>query len=232
MSSITTATETRSGWVDPETASPGTAGGSVNDLHTVVIARKIRLGREADYERWVGKVATALHGTPGYDGMTAISSPDPQGTVRTLLIRFRSADALYAWEGSAMRRSLEKEGNLFSAAYYREAPGLEAFFSVPRMSSGPALWKMCLLTTPTVFVLFNATLFAVLRVVPSAKDWPNGIRMALVIAIVVVLLTYVCLPFLSKIFAPWLFSRATPPTIRTVAPTSPGGGPGGSVTKV
>jgi hypothetical protein len=106
-------------------------------------------------------------------GQGGKSQPIP--TVRTLLIRFRSADALAAWEASAVRRSLEREGNLFSAAYYREPRGLEAFFSVPRMSSVPSLWKMCLVTTPTVFVLFNATPFAVLRVVPSAKAGPRKV---------------------------------------------------------
>ena len=180
--------------------------------HTAVIARKIKRGHEPDYELWLAKVAAALHGADGYDGMTSLSSPDPLGSVRTLLIRFLSAEALSQWEKSALRHNLAEEGNRFSTAYYQTAPGVETFFSVPGSSSVPPRWKMCLLTIPTVYFLLNGLLFILLRLIPSMKDWPTGVRMVPVISIMTVLLTYVCLPALSRAFAPWLFSRA-PQTI-------------------
>jgi uncharacterized protein len=189
--------------------------------HTLLVAGKIKRGRESDYERWVGKFVTALHDTPGYDGMTAISSHDPQGSVGTLLIRFRSAEALCEWKDSPVRHRLIEEGDQFSASYYYAEAGQEVSFSMPRMSAAPSRWKMCFLTIPTVYLLFNITLFAFVSLVPSAKEWSPAIRMAPVIPIVVVLHTYVCLPSLSRIFASWLFSDATPLKRRTVAPTSP-----------
>jgi hypothetical protein len=182
----------------------------MNGVHTLVVAGKIKRGRESDYERWVGKLVTALHDNPGYDGMTAISSPDPQGSAATLLIRFRSAQALSTWEDSPVWHSLIEEGDKSSASYYHAGAGQEVFFSMPGMSAAPSRWKMCLLTIPTAYVLFNITLFAFVRLVPSAKEWSPAIRMVPVIPIVVVLLTYVCLPPLSRIFASWLFSDATP----------------------
>ena len=69
-----------------------------------------------------------------------------------------------------------------------------------------------MLTIPAVYLLFNVTLVALSSLVPSAKEWSPAIRMAPVIPVVVVLLTYVCLPILSRIFASWLFSDATPVT--------------------
>jgi hypothetical protein len=63
-------------------------------------------------------VVTALHDASGYDGMTAISSPDPQGRVGTLLIRFRSTEALSDWDDSPVRHSLI-EGDQFSATAKR-----------------------------------------------------------------------------------------------------------------
>jgi len=193
----------------------------MNGVHTLVVAGKIKRGRESDYERWVGKLVTALHDTPGYDGMTAISSPDPQGSVGTLLIRFCSAEDLSEWEDSPVWRSLIGEGDQFSARYYHAGAGQELSFPMPGMSAAPSRWKMCLLTIPTVYLLFNITLFALVRLVPAAKEWSPAIRMAPVIPIVVVLLTYVCLPPLSRIFASWLFSDATPLRRRTVASTIP-----------
>jgi antibiotic biosynthesis monooxygenase (ABM) superfamily enzyme len=67
----------------------------MNGVHTLVVAGKIKRGRASDYERWVSKLVTALQDTPGYDGMTAIWSPDPQGSVGTLLIRFCSAEKIF-----------------------------------------------------------------------------------------------------------------------------------------
>lgn len=193
----------------------------MNDVHTLVVTGKSKRGRESNYERWVDKLVTALHDTPGYDGMTAVSSPDPQGSVRTLLIRFRSAESLSEWEDSPMRHNLIGEGDQFFASYYHAGAGQEVLFSMPGIPSAPSRWKMCVLTIPTVYLLFNITLLALVRLVPSANEWSPAIRMAPVIPIVVVLLTYLCLPPLSRIFASWLFSDATPSRSRPVAPTIP-----------
>jgi antibiotic biosynthesis monooxygenase (ABM) superfamily enzyme len=65
---------------------------------------------------------------------------------------------------------------------------------------------MCLLTIPTVYLLLTGTLVALLRLVPSAKEWPIPVRTLVVVPVVVVLFTYVCLPPLSRAVAPWLFS--------------------------
>lgn len=189
----------------------------MKDVHTAVVARKIKRGREGEYDQWLSRVAKALHGAAGYDGMTAISSPDQQGTVRTLLIRFVSAEALSNWEQSTIRHLLAEDGNRFSTAYYQTAPGVETFFSIPGTAPGPPRWKMCVLTIPTVYALINVVLFLVL-LVPGLAQWPASLRMIPVICIMTLLLTYVCLPALSKLFAPWLFSRLAPSTTQTFEP--------------
>lgn len=187
-------------------------------IHTAVVARKIKRGCEREYDQWLAKVAAALHRADGYDGMTAISSPDPQGSVRSLLIRFQSAGALSAWEESTIRHQLAAEGNRFSTAYYQTAPGVEAFFSVPGSLPGPPRWKMCILTIPAVYLLLNVVLFILLHLIPGLADWPVQVRMIPVTCIMTVLLTYVCLPTISKLFAPWLFARATPSTTQRFEP--------------
>lgn len=189
----------------------------MNDVHTALVARKIKRGRELDYGQWLAKVATALHSAPGYDGMTAISSPDPQGSVRTLLIRFVSAKTLSDWEQSTTRLLLAEEGNRFSTAYYQTAPGLEHFFSVPGSAPAPPRWKMCALTIPVVYLLINIML-SLLLLIPGFDQWPATVRMIPVICMMTVLLTYVFLPALSKLFAPWLFSSAAQSRKQTFEP--------------
>jgi uncharacterized protein len=189
----------------------------MNDGHTAVVARKINRGCEPEYEKWLARLASALHSAPGYDGMTAISSPDPQGSVKTLLVRFVSAKALSDWEQSTIRHRLAEDGNHFSKAYYQTAPGLDTFFSVPGSTflSAPPRWKMCVLTIPTVYLLINVVLFLFL-LVPEMAEWPAQVRMIPLVCIMTLLLTYVALPGLSKLFAPWLFSRA-PSVTKTFA---------------
>ena len=187
-------------------------------VHTAVVARKIKRGREREYEQWLSSVAKALRSAPEYDGMTVISSPDPQGTVRTILIRFRSVDALSVWEHSTARRHLAEQGNRFSTAYYQTAPGVETFFAIPGSRPGPPRWKMCILTVPAVYLLLSLVLFLLGRLFTGFKDWPVQVRMIPVTCIMTVLLTYVCLPILSRLFAPWLFSSSTSSVTHTFEP--------------
>jgi antibiotic biosynthesis monooxygenase (ABM) superfamily enzyme len=182
-------------------------------VHTAVITRKLKPGRERDYDAWLAHVAATLREVEGYDGMTALSSPASQDSVRTLLVRFQSSETLSHWEQSPVRQSLADEGNRFSTYYYQTAPGVETFFALPGSASVPPRWKMCLLTIPTVYLLLNVLLFVLLHLIPGMKNWPNAVRMVPVICVMTLLLTYVCLPALSKVFAPWLFSRST--TTRT-----------------
>ncbi len=189
-------------------------------VHTAVVARRIKRGREREYEEWLAKVATALHGAAGYDGMTALASPDAQGSVRTLLIRFKSAAELSNWENSKVRQSLAEEGNRFSTAYYQTAPGVETFFAVPASTTAPPRWKMCLLTIPVVYLLVNGVLIVLAHLLPSMRAWPPEARMLPVIPIMTVLLTYVALPAMSKMFAPWLFSPPSAPARQNFEPSN------------
>jgi uncharacterized protein len=179
-------------------------------VHTAAVARRIGKGRESDFEEWLAKVVAALRGVAGYDGMNVVTSPDARGTVKTLLIRFQSAEALRNWERAPLRHGLAAEADRFSSYEYHTAPGLETFFAVPGTVAmpGPLRWKMCVLTIPTAYALVNGVLYLLSYLIPGMARWPPALRLLPVISIMTVLLTYVCLPALSKCFAPWLFSTS------------------------
>lgn len=190
-------------------------------IHTAAVARRIGKGREGDYEEWLQKVVATLHGVAGYDGMTVVTSPDPRGGVKTMLIRFQSTAALSDWEKSPQRHALAEQADRFSTHYYQTAPGIETFFAVPGASpaQAPPRWKMCLLTIPTVYLLVNVLLFILSALIPGISGWPVALRMLPVTSIMTVLLTYVCLPVVSKAFAPWLFSPVAPSVNRSIEPS-------------
>jgi uncharacterized protein len=178
-------------------------------VHTAAVARRIPKGHEHDFEEWLAKVVGTLHTVSGYEGMNIVTSPDARGTVKTMLIRFESAEALSNWESSPERGTLASHADNFSTHEYQTAPGLETFFAVPGGigAPGPPRWKMCALTIPTAYVLVNAVLYLLPVLIPGMTRWPAAVRLLPVIAIMTMLLIYVCLPALSKIFAPWLSSR-------------------------
>jgi uncharacterized protein len=190
-------------------------------VHTAAVARRIGKGREVDYEEWLQKVVDTLHGVQGYDGMSVVTSSDPRGSLKTMLIRFQSTAALSDWENSPQRHALAEQADRFSTHYYQTAPGIETFFALPGAppAQAPPRWKMCLLTIPTVYLLVNALLFVLAGVIPGISGWPAALLMLPVTSIMTVLLTYVCLPALSKAFAPWLFSPVAPSVNRSIEPS-------------
>src|SRR5579864_6612825 len=185
---------------------------------TAVIARRISSGREQDFEEWLERLVNALRHTAGYDGMTALTSSDARGSVRTLVIRFHSAETLADWERSPLRHRLVDQADRFSTAQYQTATGMETLFAVPGVLLPPPRWKMCLLTMPTVYVLVNIVLFAFPHSIPVMREWPLELRMVPVICIMTLLLTYVCLPILSRGFSSWLFPHAARPVTHTFQP--------------
>jgi antibiotic biosynthesis monooxygenase (ABM) superfamily enzyme len=190
--------------------------------HTAAVARRIGKEREREYEEWLAKVIAALHGVRGYDGLTVVTSSEPRGWVKTILIRFESKEALSDWEASPQRHSLAEQADRFSTHLYQTAPGMETFFSVPGApaTSAPPRWKMCILTVPMVYALLNGVLVILMRLMPGMASWPAAMRMMAVIPIMTVLLTYAGLPALSRLFAPWLFSHAVAPATQTFKPTN------------
>lgn len=191
-------------------------------VHTAAVARRIRKGCERDYEQWLENVIVTLHGVSGYDGLTVVTSPDPRGSVKTMLIRFQSTAALADWESSSQRHALAEEADRFSTHEYQTAPGIETFFAVPGVPAAPIppRWKMCVLTIPTVYVLVNLVLLFFSRLIPGMAGWSLALRLLPVTSVMTILLTYVCLPGLSKLFAPWLFSQGAPSVTQTFEPTN------------
>ena len=191
-------------------------------VHTAAVARRVARRREHDYQQWLAQVVATLHGVPEYDGMTVVTSPEPRGSVKTMLIRFQSAAALADWEASPDRQRLVEQANRFSTAQYHTVPGRETFFGALGTEAAPPAvrWKLCLLTIPTVYILVNILLIVFANLIPGMLRWPAAFRLGLVIPVATLLLTYFCLPALNTLFAPWLYSRSASTTSQSF-PISP-----------
>ena len=94
---------------------------------TVIVTRRVRAGREADYEAWLARLQSSARSLPGYLGVTT-QRPAPGGPRDYVsVIRFASLAALQDFEGSDLRRrALAEVSELVEAdATWQRLSGLE-----------------------------------------------------------------------------------------------------------
>ncbi|MEM7378974.1 MAG: antibiotic biosynthesis monooxygenase, partial [Pseudomonadota bacterium] len=87
--------------------------------------------------------------------------------------------------------------------------GLEVWFEAPQgtIAAQPVRWRMACLIFLTVFALVEALSFLLSIVAPGLGP---PFSTAVVILVQVLLLTYVLLPLLTRVFAFWIFPDAKP----------------------
>ena len=112
---------------------------------------------------------------------------------------------MHIWETSYVRQKLSNEADAFSRRSRQEATGLETWFSIPDCPEleTPPHWKMAIVTFFAVFVLS----IVILQLLKLAFDNMNFyLESTIVAALLVGLLTWVVMPFLSqRVFRKWLY---------------------------
>jgi uncharacterized protein len=177
---------------------------------TVIITRRVKPGREKDYEAWLARLQADAHGLAGYLGVVT-QRPAASGPREYVsAIRFTSLDSLRAFETSALRtRYLAEVADVVEAdAVWQRLTGLEFWFTPPpgTVVPQPSRPRMALLMIAVVFslVLSIGTLVntaAALLPVPV----PYPLRLLTTITIEVLLMTYWLMPQLTRRLAWWIY---------------------------
>lgn len=172
---------------------------------TVVVRRRVRRGREADYEAWLKRLTEgAARDFPGYLG-AEFHRPGAEGTYRSVF-RFASLDQLEAFEASGFRaRMLAEAAPLFAAdAAWERMTGLEFWFDPPPGTKvpQPSPHRMALVLIAVVFVLVLALNLALGGLM---SGWPLPLRVLLAVTIQVGLMTYVIMPRLTPRIARFIY---------------------------
>jgi antibiotic biosynthesis monooxygenase (ABM) superfamily enzyme len=170
---------------------------------TVLVTRTVRAGCEADYEDWARGVADAAHAFPGHRGLHLVR-PRDDSRVYTLVFRFDTAEQLAAWEASPERRLwVERAASLCTDVRVQRLTGLEGWFEAPSPGlAPPPRWKMAAVTFAVAFPTIQ-TLQAVLG--PPLAPLPAPLRGAVVGLAMVLFMTYVAMPFVTRRLAGWLY---------------------------
>src|SRR5689334_6255394 len=122
---------------------------------TVVVSRKVKPGREADYEQWIRDVTDVALPFEGHLGMN-VFKPTKAGEPYVLVYKFDSGEHLDVWLRSPVRADFVKRAeDMCVESHAEHVSGLESWFQLPgaRAVLPPPKWKMALVTGCTVWVM-------------------------------------------------------------------------------
>jgi uncharacterized protein len=175
---------------------------------TAVASRRVRPGREQEFEEWVSGILGAAAEFPGYLGSNVIRPSDSDDDEFQIVFKFDRASNLKLWEGSRERREwLRKSRDLIlEKEDVRVLTGLETWFTLPSRPGEPAppRYKMAIVTWIAVFPLATA-IFALTY--PLLGELPTVIRTLVFTIIMVTLMTYVVMPRMTRLFSFWLYPK-------------------------
>jgi antibiotic biosynthesis monooxygenase (ABM) superfamily enzyme len=168
---------------------------------TVVFVRRVKPGREADYEAWLPKIV-ALRSSPGFLGFENLRPVKGLQVEHVLLLRFDTEANLHRWEASPERKRWLAESTDFTehVASIQRIRGLDGWFTTPgtRVSLAPPKWKMFLVVLTAVFV---APMLGAVPLLP---------RLVVTTLLNVALMTWVVMPLLTWALRAWLTPAPTP----------------------
>ncbi|MBD3642286.1 MAG: antibiotic biosynthesis monooxygenase [Marinobacter sp.] len=173
---------------------------------TVVVSRRVRKGEQSEFEQLSSQMTERAAKFPGYLGATMFRPSSPDDPEYRIVFKFRDRETLTAWEESEERAELleQIESLLVQPSEREVTSGIVTWFTLPGQNpvQPPPKWKMTLVSwlalypaVTLVFVLFGDLLAQI----------PLLVRTLLVTAVVMVLMSYVLMPRMTRWFRFWLF---------------------------
>jgi antibiotic biosynthesis monooxygenase (ABM) superfamily enzyme len=187
-------------------------GKSSSEPVTMLLVRTVRPDRLKDFEEWVTGVKQVVRRFEGYLGTDIIRPRDHSHPEYVIMARFDNYEHLRAWMSSREREELlKKSENLtIGATHVQEAHGFEPWFTLPERSAAshpPPKYKMALLTILAIYpsLLALSTLLSYLL-----PNWPRALLILLNVILLVPAMTYYIMPWITRLFRPWLYPVAAP----------------------
>jgi uncharacterized protein len=179
----------------------------VSESVTVSVTQRVQRGREAGFEAWLQGISKAAEKFPGHQGINVIRPAAPSRDY-TYIFRFDSPEHLQQWETSPERdRWVAKlHGLTETAAKKQILTGLEYWFTLPNDPAKPAppRYKMAIVTILAIYPL--TTLLGWL-VSPGPLSRSRLLKGFVVSVLAVMLMTYLIMPRMTRLFAGWLFPK-------------------------
>ncbi|MGB5633561.1 MAG: hypothetical protein WBM44_07280 [Waterburya sp.] len=175
---------------------------------TVVITRKVKPRCKKAFEKFISGITASAMTFEGHLGTNVFRPSSLADNEYRIIFKFDRASNLKIWEESECRRQwlARAESLRLEPARIRIITGLETWFTLPspQVISPPPRYKMATVTLLTLFPLIqlaNITLAPLLELLP----FPLLLRRLIITALLVLLMTYIAMPRMTKLFSRWLY---------------------------
>ena len=181
--------------------------GSPSQHVTAVITHRVKPGRQDGYEEWIKGISAAAREFRGHLGVSILRPQSGSLSDYVIVLQFDACDHLKAWLNSDIRDAwIERVQPLIQEQETIQVlSGLESWFQLPKQPgpNAPKRYKQAILVW--VGVMIVAVGISPL-IAPLLNVLPWLLKVAVNVAITVVLLSYVIMPRLTRWFKGWLFS--------------------------
>ena len=178
---------------------------------TIVITRRVKPGCKKAFEKFISGITASAMTFEGHLGTNVFRPSSSLDNEYRIIFKFDRASNLQTWEESECRHQwlARAESLRLEPARIRVITGLETWFTLPTSSKQippPPRYKMAAVTLLALFPaiqLANITLAPLLELLPL----PLLLRSLIITAILVLLMTYVLMPRMTKLFSRWLYPK-------------------------
>lgn len=177
---------------------------------TTLVRRRIKAGAAAEFAELMREFMNVLLQQPGHLGINVIRQT-PDSDEYLIFDRFCTIEARRRFTATEEYRVwMDRLGALSETPpVIQESEGLSYWFELPRAGTArpgglPPKWKMSLVTLLGVYPL--SMLYPAL-VLPLTNGWPGWLRGLLIAGLIVGSLTWLVMPFLTKIFQQWIHPK-------------------------
>jgi antibiotic biosynthesis monooxygenase (ABM) superfamily enzyme len=149
----------------------------------------------------------------GHMGVNIIRPPDMSNPEYVIILRFDNFENLTKWEKSEIRKKWIENGKdlIEGKAKMEKQTGLEFWFTPSSVRAStvveplpPPRYKMAIVVIGIIFVLVSTLLPQVQQ---ATAGLPVLLSTLLGVAIMVLLMTYVIMPSVTRLLRPWLVKK-------------------------
>ena len=167
---------------------------------TTILKIKYKKGCKQECLQWMIETASIASAFDGFVEKQILLSEETEELVN--IFTFKNNQSLLEWENSSQRFQQTEKSKFFvdEISSKKQLAGLEFMFP---SAKAPNRWKMVLITVVVIFIFLN-TLVPVLQQFFTLLHLPSLLKSLLGVVVMVCLMTYFILPFLSKVLRRWL----------------------------
>ncbi len=180
---------------------------------TFAITRRAKAGKIEEFERWLDGIIHEAMKFKGHMGVNIIRPSNLSNPEYVIILRFDNFENLAKWEKSEIRKKwIEKGKDLIEGrAKMEKQTGLEFWFTPSSASAStvvqqqqPPRYKMAIVVIGVIFILVSTLL-------PQVEQATIGLPVLLStlvgVTIMVLLMTYVIMPSVTRLLRPWLVKK-------------------------